>query len=107
MLQYDLTTTRLFDATSRAELPNEGEMFAVTVALLFVREAAYADLRECDLILTPTDVEEIALVIETNLSSFARDLGGPDRLRDRLSQFVGLRIGCTSVPTRTEGRAKR
>ena len=92
MLQYDLTETRLFDCVSREALPTEANMFVLTVALLLVREAAYTDLARTELCVCDEDVPALAECIEYRLSPLARDFGDPERLRNRLRDFVGLRI---------------
>jgi hypothetical protein len=92
MLQYDLTQTPLFDSVSREELPTEAEMFGLTVALLLVRDAAYGDLVETELLVSEEDITALAECIEYRLSPLARDFGAPDRLRHRLRWFVGLRV---------------
>ena len=44
MLQYDLTGTRLFDAETRAGVPTDAEVFAITAALLLIQDVAYGEL---------------------------------------------------------------
>jgi len=105
MIQYDLTATRLFDACSRESLPTEAEMFALTVALLLIREAAYSDLHLCDLVIVSSDVEDLALCVETQLAPFARDLGRGLCLRERLLDFVGLRIAAFNHAPSAKPRA--
>ena len=102
MLQYDLTETALFDCASREELPTEAEMFVLTIALLLIREAAYADFARAELRVSDDDVAALAECIEYRLSPLARDFGDADRLRDRLRRFVGLRVGAAlpDIPTR-------
>ena len=93
MLEYDLTETALIDCTSREELPTEAEMFILTVALLLIREAAYADLAQAELRVSDDDVAALAECIEYRLSPLTHDFGDPDRLRNRLRRFVGIRVG--------------
>ena len=93
MLEYDLTETALFDCESREELPTEAEMFVITVALLLIREAAYADLARAEFRVSGDEVAALAECIEYRLSPLTRDFGDPDRLRNRLRRFVGLRVG--------------
>ena len=45
MIQYDLSQTPLFNATSRIKAPNDAELFVVTAALLLVNQASYSELR--------------------------------------------------------------
>ncbi|RJO66277.1 MAG: hypothetical protein C4523_13075 [Myxococcales bacterium] len=101
MLQYDLTQTALFESASREELPTEAEMFILTVSLLLVRDAAYSDLEEREMGVADEDVAALAECIEYRLSTLACDFGDPDRLRDRLRRFVGLRIGQNSPDAQT------
>ena len=102
MLQYDLTRTEFFEATGKAQLPNDAEMFAITVALLLVHEAAYTELAKRELELTDADVECVAECIEYRLPVFVRDLGEGVELRERLRNFVGLRVGCVTTLVRSD-----
>ena len=99
MLEYDLTSTRLFESESRNELPGDAEMFAITAALLLVHDAAYADLACRDLQLFEEDINAVAECIEYRLVPLARDFGDAERLRRRLRDFVGLRISLIAVHT--------
>lgn len=92
MLQYDLTHTQLFDASTRAALPSEAEMFVMTIALLLVRDLAFNDLGPCELELRSEDLTAVAECIEYRVSPLGRDFGDPESLRNRLREFVGLRI---------------
>ena len=92
MLQYDLTGTQLFDAETRLALPTDGEIFALTAALLLTHDIAYHEVAHKELALAPADVENIAQCIEYRLPVFTRDLGCGHTLRHRLQAFVGLRI---------------
>ena len=96
MLQYDLTSTRMF-GQDRPTLPTDAEMFAITAALLLMHDVAYRDLRQQEVELTGADVENVAQCIEYRLPTFTRDIGSGSELRDRLADFVGLRIGCVST----------
>jgi hypothetical protein len=93
MLQYDLTETTFFDCVSRDGLPTDADLFVLTVALLLVRDAAYSHLAQSELRVLDEDVSALAECIEYRLSPLARDFGDPERLRNRLRNLVGLRIG--------------
>ena len=93
MLQYDLTDTRFFDAESRGSLPSDAEMFVITAALLLFHDVAYTSLAECEIVFVEADVSGVAECIEYRLPAFIQDVGDGSRLRRRLSDFVGLRIG--------------
>ena len=93
MLQYDLTHTSLFDAATRVSLPSEAEMFAMTIALLLVHDLAYNDLAQSELELRNEDLTAVAECIEYRLCPLGHDFGDPETLRNRLREFVGLRIG--------------
>jgi len=94
MLQYDLTGTQFFDAHSRVDLPGDAEMFVLTVALLLHHDAAYTSLTGQSIVFDAEDVSGVAECIEYRLPSFADDIGRALALRQRLRDFVGLRIGC-------------
>ncbi len=87
MLQYDLTNTLLFDAD--ALMPNEAEMFVFTAAILLAKNTRYVG---CSLQLDTQSVEAVAKCIESRLSVFIDDVGQGERLRNRLKDFVGMRI---------------
>jgi hypothetical protein len=92
MLQYDLTLTQVFDAPTRSSIPSEAEMFAMTIALLLVRDMAYNDLEQFDLELRKEDLNAVAECIEYRLFPLGHDFGDPERLRNRLRELVGMRI---------------
>lgn len=98
VLQYDLTETKLFDAGPDARLPSDAELFAITVALLLVHEAAYSDLYGGEVALTGASFDPVVECIEQRMPEFVRDFGTPAALRRRLAELVGLRIACI-VPT--------
>ena len=105
MLQYDLTGTQLFDSETRSAVPTDGEIFAITAALLLVQDVAYGELARQELELAAGDVENVAQCIEYRLPVFTRDLGCGQRLRRRLEAFVGLRIaGVVSCTTPVPGK---
>jgi hypothetical protein len=92
MMQYDLTETRLFAAETPIRPPNAAEMFALTVALLLVDDAAYSNLIYTDVQLAQESVNAVAECVEYRMPPFTRDLGFGDALRGRLADLVGLRI---------------
>ena len=105
MLQYDLTATQLFDAETRSALPTDGELFAITAALLLIQDVAYGELARQELELAVGDVENLAQCIEYRLPVFTRDVGCGHGLRQRLEAFVGLRIaGVAPCPAPATGR---
>lgn len=98
MLQYDLTETKLFHSDDRFRVPNEAELFAITVALLLVYEAAYTDLQNGEVSLNRSNLGDVAECIEQRVPEFARDFGAPTTIRQRLEQLLGLRIACPGAP---------
>ena len=98
MLQYDLTETKLFHSDDRVQVPNEAELFAVTVALLLVYEAAYTDLQNGEISLNCSNLGDVAECIEHRVPEFARDFGTLATMRQRLEQLLGLRIACSGAP---------
>lgn len=96
MLHYDLTATRLFDCVSRDQLPTEAELFVVTVALLLVRDLAYSEFARCEVVFLTEDLGAVADCLEYRLAPLAPDIGDGDSLRQRLSDFVGLRMEASS-----------
>ncbi len=103
MLLYDLTESGLFHADTRDAWPTDAEMFAITVALLLVHEATYTDLWHEELRLSAEDLTAVAECIEYRLHPLGRDFGDPERLRTRLRDFVGLRIGMQLPTAATSG----
>lgn len=98
MLQYDLTETNLFHSDDRIQVPNEAELFAITVALLLVYKAAYTDLQNGEVSLNRSNLGDVAECIERRVPEFARDFGMPAAIRRRLEQLLGLRIACPVAP---------
>lgn len=94
MLQYDLTDTPLFDTD--ASMPTEAEMFIFTAALMLVKDFTYSDLDYVELRLDARSVEAVAECIERHLSIFTHDVGHGRSLRQRLHDFVGMRIASLS-----------
>lgn len=92
MMQVDLTKTSLMGADSSVRLPNEAEMFALTVALLLTSDSAYSELAESGLELTKEAIRSVAECIEYRTPAFTRDLGFGEELRGRLTELIGLRI---------------
>jgi hypothetical protein len=93
MLQYDLTDTPFFRADSCGNLPTEAEMFAITAALLLVHDVGYTGLAHREIVFNEADLAGVAECIEYRLPTFVQDVGHGSRLRRRLRNFVGLRIG--------------
>ena len=107
MLQYDLTGTQFFDAETRAGIPTDAEIFAITAALLLSQDVAYGELARRELQLAAGDVENVAQCIEYRLPVFTRDIGCGSELRDRLADFAGLRIGCLSSSDPSECQQRK
>ena len=105
MLQYDLTGTPFFHAVTRSALPTNGEIFAITAALLLTQDVAYGEIANQELEFAPGDVESVAQCIEYRLPVFTRDVGCGRDLRLRLATFVGLRIAGVT-PSPVPARAK-
>ncbi len=100
MLQYDLTGTRLFRAATGTDLPGDGEMFAVTAALLLHHDASYGSLSRCTLVFDESDLAGVAECVEYRLPALVSDIGEGTQLRERLRDFVGMTIGCDAPFTR-------
>lgn len=92
MLQYDMTNTRLLTADCASKFPTEAETLVITVGLLLVHEVPFSALRDSDLVFHPCDAETLALFIEGPLAALTPDFGTGKSLRDRLADFVGMRI---------------
>ena len=105
MLQYDLTHTQFFNAETRSALPTDGEIFAITAALLLTQDIAYGEVASQELEFGPGDVETVAQCIEYRLPAFTRDVGCGRDLRVRLVTFVGLRIAAVA-PSPAPAQAK-
>ncbi len=99
MLQYDMTETRFLKATAYVTLPTDGELCAITAALLLVNDAAYSDLANHVLCLDANSVERVAACIESTLKPMKHDIAD---LRTRLKEFVGLRICTTPIEAADE-----
>ena len=95
MLEYDLTWTRIF--SEDCAVPNEAEMFVITLALLLVHRVAYSEMVSQTLQFEEGELEKVSVCIEEEVPLFTRDMGLGQALRQRLSDFVGLRILCVPL----------
>lgn len=92
MLEYNLTRTPIFSAD--CAVPNEAEMFVITLALLLVHGVAFTEMGTQTLEFKSSELEKVAVCIELEVPLFTRDMGLGERLRMRLADFVGLQITC-------------
>ena len=92
MMQYDLSNTRLAKSSDRRLVPSEGELNAVSLAMMLAADCSWSDLGEHTLVLTRGNQETVARLIEERLCPLARDIGSGSALRGRLAELVGLAI---------------
>lgn len=78
-------------------------MFAVTVALLLVRNVAYRELAGTELHFRDADIPIVADCIESRLPPLVRDVGVGTELRKRLGDFVGMRVASFIHPASDDG----
>lgn len=80
-------------------------MFALTAALLLLYDASYSELAKQTIEFAREDVEPVAQCIQYRLPSLLRDVGVEVDFRERLGQFVGIRLtgasAATTEPART------
>lgn len=92
MLAYDLTDTLLAQSDLPVRVPRDGELLAITVALLVDEGRTFSDLNRADVMLTARNYRRVAELIEERTPPLAREFGDPTRLRGRLKELVGLRV---------------
>lgn len=107
MLEYDLNGTAIFKSDSAAVVPTEAEMFVITLALLLVHKVAYSEMASQTLEFEEGELERVAVCIEEKVPLFTRDMGLGQELRQRLSDFVGLRISCVPLGAYDECRERK
>ena len=78
MIQYDLTSTPLAKSCERIPVPSEGELTAVSLALMLAADCSWSELENRSLVLTERNQESVAELIEGRLTPLTRDIGrGP------------------------------
>jgi len=90
-LQWDFSDTPLARADCALKAPTEGELFALTVALLLAEGQTYEGLRSCELVFHREQLRSIAEVFEYRIPELASEVCGDD-LRQRLMELVGIRV---------------
>lgn len=92
MMQYNLSATSLADSGSAFACPSEGELTALTVALLLESQQSFDDLGGRELVLTDANVDSVIKVLEQQLSPLIREFRRNRDPRARVRAFVGLRV---------------
>lgn len=92
MIGYDLSNSKLASADGIVQVPVEGELLAVLVALMLLEDIAFSELPLRELQLTPRNRNQVAAMIRHRLTPLARDFMGRPDLCDRLDELVGLKI---------------
>lgn len=105
MLEYDLSNTPIFASDSAIPVPNEAELFVFTLTLLLIHGVACTEIESQTIEFKPDELERIAACVEEEVPLFTRDMGVGQALRQRLSDFVGLRIA--NWPTESNGECAK
>ena len=92
MLQWGLSDTPLARKDTPGKVPTDGELLALTVALLMLEETTYGDLRERELVFPEENQAQLSEIFEYRLPELAREFGSGGQLRQRLSELVGIRM---------------
>ena len=93
MIQFDLTSTQLAKSREAIPIPSEGELTAVSLALMLAADCSWSELENGSLALTEQNQEAVAELIEKRLTPLTRDIGRGKALRHRLGQLAGLAVG--------------
>lgn len=90
MLQFDLSNT---PACMRGDAcpPTEGELLAVQVALMLIKDCCCKDLDRLSLELSESNRRQVEQVLTKSLKPLSRDLIG-ESVSVRLAELTGLRI---------------
>ncbi len=92
-LQYDMTNTKLFHATEYVRMPSDGELFAITAALLIVHGRSFGELAAWPLCVEECLLDALSDCLGSELKPLAGDLTRDHELRARLRHFVGMSVG--------------
>ena len=95
MLSWDLTNTRLARSDRPIAAPTEGELEVLLIGLLLAEGITYSELAEQTAELTNHNLDQVAGVIEQRLGVLVREFGSSSRLRERLGDCVGIKVGRT------------
>ncbi len=90
MIGYDLTSTWLASADFGVEVPAEGELLAILMALMLLEDIAFSELSSHEMKLTPRNRDYVAAIIRHRLAPLARDF--KPELHDRLDELTGLKV---------------
>ena len=92
MLQWDISDTPLAQKDSPGKVPTEGELLALTVGLLMLEDIPYEALTRREFVLQGQDLVRLVETFEYRLPELEREFATSALLRQRLSEFVGIRI---------------
>lgn len=92
MLQWDLSNTPLAQKDTSGKVPTEGELFALTVGLLMLEAVTYDALRQREIVFHEENLGRLVEVFEYRLPELEREFATSALLRQRLSEFVGIRM---------------
>lgn len=92
MLQFELTSTPFAENPSRELIPNDCELFAITLALLSVERCAVRQLRDRALTLEAGNLNAVANVVATRFPLLFQRAHGEAALRACLTWYVGLSV---------------
>jgi len=96
-LEWDLSDTPIARRDTAAKPPTEGELFALITGLLLLNGIAYRDLQIQDIVLHASEWEQLAQLMEYRLPEIASEFGDSQSLRERLREFVGIRVTAMSA----------
>jgi hypothetical protein len=94
MMVYDLTNTRLAQGDEPAHVPNQGELLAIVVGLLIVRQKTLSELAGTgeQLVLDAAASDQLAGILSRALKPLNRELAVHGSVRERLDELVGMRV---------------
>jgi len=91
-LEWDLSETPIGRRNIAAKAPTEGELFVLVTGMLLMHGIAYCDLQVRDVVLHESEWEQLVEIMEYRLPEIASEFGDSQSLRERLREFVGIRV---------------
>src|SRR5262245_615023 len=91
-MTFDMTNTAFAETCERAELPTEGELLALMVALVLTSWCSSPESRDRMLVLSEENLEPVARLFEWPLAGLVGEIGSARDYQAKLRKFIGLKV---------------